>query len=97
MQRLKKRYSTSILFPRNSFRIALGSVFNIAGNYYKFNYSESAAEADMKAIENDWAVVGQDLFDTCEKYPANTMSFFNDTNPHPLSNHVRAAAARTVR
>jgi len=77
MRRLKKLYTTYVLFPRNSFGIGLGSTFNIAGNYYKFNYSKTDQEADAKAIENDWGVIGQDLADTFKKYPANRISSLN--------------------
>lgn len=56
-----KRLKTDFLFPTPSFLIGMGSVFNIAGNYYKFNYSNSNKEADSKAIFSDWKIVGQDL------------------------------------
>lgn len=41
--------------------IGLGSILNISGNYFEFNYSNSEKEADMKAIENDWGVIGNDI------------------------------------
>jgi hypothetical protein len=56
-----KHYKTNILYPRVSFVDGIGSVFNIAGNFYKFNYSKSNEEADRKALENDWGVIGNDL------------------------------------
>ena len=57
----KKYYKTDQLFPRTSFIIGVGSVFNIVGNYYEFNGSESEAEADCRAIESDWGAIGNDL------------------------------------
>ncbi len=55
------KYKTNILFPRTSSIIGMGSIFNIAGNYFDFNYSTSGAEADAKAIESDWAMIGEDI------------------------------------
>ncbi|PLB20000.1 MAG: hypothetical protein TRG1_1264 [Flavobacteriaceae bacterium FS1-H7996/R] len=39
----------------------MGSAFNVFGNYYKFNTSKTSLEADFKAIQSDWGVVGQDI------------------------------------
>ena len=41
--------------------MGMGSVFNVQGRYFTFNYSHSGAIADLKALESDWGVVGQDL------------------------------------
>ncbi len=57
----KKYYMTDHLFPRTNSIIGAGSIFNIAGNYFEFNYSSSDEEADSKAIESDWGTVGCDL------------------------------------
>jgi len=38
-----------------------GSIFNISGSYFEFNYSNSGNESDKKAIENDWGVIGDDI------------------------------------
>lgn len=56
-----KRYKTNMLFPRPSILIGVGSVFNISGNYFSFNYSKSNEAADLKALENDFGVVGNDI------------------------------------
>ena len=53
-----KKYRTDFLFPKDEFIIGLGSVFNIAGNYYLINYSK---DADVKALASDWGVVGNDI------------------------------------
>ena len=54
-----KKYKTNILFNRPSLIDGIASIFNISGNYYEFNYSESGKEADRKAIESDWGVIGK--------------------------------------
>ncbi len=56
-----RRYRSDFLFTRPSFIVGAGSVLNIAGRYYPFNYSESAWEADLKAIESDWGIAGEDI------------------------------------
>lgn len=58
-----KRYKSNLIFPRTSMLIGLGSILNISGNYFEFNYSNSEKEADMKAIENDWGVIGNDILE----------------------------------
>jgi hypothetical protein len=47
----------------------MGTIFNLAGKYFTFNYS---AEADKHAIDNDWGMVGTDIAKTIEQNPANT-------------------------
>ena len=56
-----KKFKTNQLFPRSSFLTGMGSVLNISGKYFDFNYSKSEAESDAKAIASDWGMVGQDL------------------------------------
>ena len=51
------------MFPRTNFVIGMGSVLNIAGNYFHFNYSGSDEDADRKAIESDWGMIGNDVSD----------------------------------
>ncbi len=64
----KSKYKTNILFERTSFLKGMGSVFNVSGNYYEFDYSESALIADAKAIKSDWGVVGQDIKNATEHF-----------------------------
>ncbi|MFA7448738.1 MAG: hypothetical protein WCY77_09900 [Weeksellaceae bacterium] len=52
---------TTFLLPNNGFCIGLGSVLNLAGNYFEYNYSNSANDADRKAIESDWENIGEDI------------------------------------
>lgn len=63
----KKKYRTDFLFPNTNLLVGMGSIFNIAGNYYSFNGSESDNEADCKAIASDWGMVGQDFNTVFEK------------------------------
>ncbi|TAE38320.1 MAG: hypothetical protein EAZ51_06100 [Sphingobacteriales bacterium] len=56
-----KSYRSDFLFTTPSFLIGAGSVLNIAGNYFSFNYSSSDRQADTKAISSDWGVVGGDI------------------------------------
>jgi hypothetical protein len=70
MKRLK-RFRTDFLFATPTITIGVGSIMNIAGSYYSFNGSSTAAEADFKAIQADWGVVGEDI--------RNAMKSFDDT------------------
>lgn len=61
--------STSFLFSTSSFLLGLGSIFNIAGNYYEFNTSSNGKEADAKAIRSDWEAVGNDMKEVFQRNP----------------------------
>lgn len=61
MKKFKKKYSTDYLLPKNSFIVGMGSVLNLRGSYFDYNYSNSEAEADFKAMSSDWSNVGDDL------------------------------------
>lgn len=56
-----RKYKTDFLFSDSSFVIGMGSAFNLAGNYFEYNTSETPEKADIKAIENDWNIIGEDL------------------------------------
>lgn len=58
---IDKKIKTNQLFPRTSFLSGMGSVLNISGSYFEFNYSNSDADADYEAISSDWAMIGQDI------------------------------------
>lgn len=49
--------STDFLFSRPTFWVGVGSAFNMWGNYFAYNASKSAQEADRRAIACDIAVV----------------------------------------
>ncbi len=76
---MKKRYLrhknsiiiSSRLYSTPSFLIGLGSIFNLAGDYFNFNYSKTGCEADAKAIKKDWIVVGKNLMQSIESVNAN--------------------------
>jgi hypothetical protein len=63
----QRRYSTDFLFSTPSLLSGAGTVINLAGNFYEFNTSERGFEADEKAIENDFRMVGQDIYEMIEK------------------------------
>ena len=52
---------TGFLYSDPSILKGAGTVLNVWGNYYTFNYSATPEEADERAIANDWKVVGHDL------------------------------------
>lgn len=58
-QRIKMK--SSELLPKNNFWVGLGSIFNIGGRYFEYNKSNSATEADTKALRSDWNNVGKDI------------------------------------
>lgn len=59
-----KKYRTDTLFIIPSFVIGMGSVLNIRGSYYLFNSSETSEQADAQALESDWGMVGQDIWNS---------------------------------
>ncbi len=58
---MDKKDFTDFLFSKTGFTIGLGSVYNIPGNFYDFNYSKNETEADNKAIRMDWSMIASDL------------------------------------
>ena len=57
----KNAYLSGFLFSTPSFLTGAGTVINLAGNYYKYNTSPSTLEADLRAIRNDFWVIGDDI------------------------------------
>jgi len=58
----KKEYSTYYLFKQQgSFLTGMGTLLNIQGNFFDYNYLKTGENADAKAIANDWGVIGQDI------------------------------------
>jgi len=53
---------TDYLFARPSFGSGAARVLDLYGTFDAYNSSATDAEADERAIANDWLVVGQDLF-----------------------------------
>ncbi len=62
-----KRFRTDFLYSTPSFLGGIGTVLNVAGNYYDFNSSDSEGEADAKAIANDFKMIGQDISDSLKE------------------------------
>lgn len=67
MSKFLKKYRTTYLFSRTDFFVGWGSIFNVGGNYFMFNYSDSGSNADERATENDWGTIGEDLKATLRK------------------------------
>lgn len=65
----EKRYPlcTGFLYSDPSLLKGVGTVFNVWGNYYSFNYSPTTEEADERAIASDWRIVGKDMQDVMGK------------------------------
>lgn len=61
MDNFCKVFRSDFLFPRPTIVSGMGTIFNIWGNYYRFNGSPTPEIADKRAILNDWGVVGNDL------------------------------------
>ena len=61
MEKHIKVKKTDFLLPNNDFIVGWGSVLNILGSYFEYNYSNSTKEADFKALESDWQNVGEDI------------------------------------
>lgn len=61
IKRTKTFRPSSRLYTQPKLIDGISSIFNIAGNNVKFNYSKSAYKADCKSIRRDWELVGDDL------------------------------------
>ena len=57
----KKSLRTLFLCTDNNFIIGMGSVLNVAGNYFEFATSRDALSADLKALASDWEMIGNDI------------------------------------
>jgi hypothetical protein len=61
-----KRFTTGFLFSSPSYLSGASTVINLAGNFYDYNSSDNEFEADEIAIENDFRMIGQDIYDVLE-------------------------------
>jgi hypothetical protein len=52
------------LVSAGSMLIGAGTLLNLAGSYFQYNYSANTADADRCAIFRDWRMVGQDIEET---------------------------------
>jgi len=68
----KKEYNTfHLLKQQGSFLTGVATILNIQGNFFEYNYSKTDKEADAKAMENDWGVIGQDIQKTIKSVSKN--------------------------
>ena len=67
---MTKRYSNNILgkigqpsklYSPSSFLIGMGSILNIVGSYFDYNYSKLEMETDNEALKRDWETIGKDI------------------------------------
>ncbi|MEK7538347.1 MAG: hypothetical protein AAB552_00755 [Patescibacteria group bacterium] len=58
---MKDIYISSGLFARPSFVEGVSRVMDLGATLQEYNISETEQEADIKALKNDWQVVGGDL------------------------------------
>jgi len=63
----KPKYQTNFLASKSSITTGIGSCFNIWGNYYKFNTSKTPQEANRKAFNSSWGVIGQSFGNLLKK------------------------------
>lgn len=73
-----KKIRTNRLFPRTGFLTGMGSVLNISGRYFDFNYSKSASDVDTEAIASDWNMVGKDIQQVLDEKPLKSIIKLND-------------------
>ena len=57
----KYRGYTDYLFARPSIWQGIGSIADVWGTRWPYNYSDSETEADLRALRCDWVTVGNDL------------------------------------
>lgn len=57
----KNEFETGFLYSTSNYLTGAATILNLSGCFYEYNSSETEAEADYKAIRNDFNVVGQDL------------------------------------
>ncbi|MDH4162924.1 MAG: hypothetical protein OEW15_09590 [Nitrospirota bacterium] len=63
----KKAYKSDYIFVTPSFLMGMGSVLNIAGNYFSISQAVTPEDADYRAIESDWGIVGRDILSATEQ------------------------------
>jgi hypothetical protein len=68
MNNTRIRYNTDFLFSKNNFWVGFGSILNLQGVYFDYNYSKSDIEADNKALFSDWQNVGDDIEKATNKF-----------------------------
>ena len=67
-------FQTDFLFPTPTKILGTATVFNIWGQFHSFNRSKDGHEADSRAIQSDWGVIGQDLQEVLDKFAEDLRS-----------------------
>jgi hypothetical protein len=70
-------FRTDFLTATPSMLIGAATVFNLAGRFCEFNASSSGEEADTMALRQDWAMIGQDIYQTMKAHPPEKMALSN--------------------
>jgi hypothetical protein len=60
-------YRTDYLTPAPSFLMGAATIFNLAGNFQRFNMSDTDVQADLTALCQDFGIVGQDVLNALEE------------------------------
>ena len=55
------KFNSTYLLPCFSFTSGMASSFDMSGNFYSFNYSETDSEADSIAQISDWQALKEDF------------------------------------
>jgi hypothetical protein len=71
----KEQPCTDFLFSKAGLLVGAGSIYNIAGNYFNFNYSDSEHQADLKALRADWEMAAKDLQNATSKEENISLNF----------------------
>lgn len=56
------------LLPKMNFFTGMGSVMNIAGNYFEFSNCDDEVTEDYEAIQSDWDAIGHDIKNAMENH-----------------------------
>jgi hypothetical protein len=65
-------YTSDFLFAQPSFLTGIARIFDFSGSINLYNFSQTPEQADLRAIQNDWAMVGQDLNTALIEYGKQT-------------------------
>jgi len=55
------QFTTDFLFTTPTYLTGAANAFNLGGNFYEYNSSDTGQEADYKAIRNDFNMISLDL------------------------------------
>lgn len=64
----KLSLETSYLYANPSFLGGMAQTLDLGGTLLVYNTSDTPAEADAKAIGNDWKAVGKDILYSMNQY-----------------------------